>query len=116
MGLPRPEPVLGVALFAVVSTTMPRSPRQPEDNSAAANATEEQQLAASLSFRQAQAAFELCLTELQAADLDVEAMAGLYRRALAYSERCETLLQQVEQEVMQWDVEQPDAAAEPFPA
>lgn len=67
-----------------------------------------------LSFRQAQAALELCLARLQDSDLDVEAMADLYRQALAYSQRCETVLEQVEQDVMQWDPERPDAPPEPF--
>lgn len=71
-------------------------------------------VSAGLSFRQAQAALELCLARLQDSDLDVEAMADLYRQALAYSQRCETVLQQVEQDVMQWDPERPDAAPEPF--
>ncbi|MCS5700432.1 exodeoxyribonuclease VII small subunit [Cyanobium sp. FGCU-52] len=95
---------------------MPRSPRQPKEtpDSAESAASAEERLAATLSFRQAQAALELCLAELQAGDLDVEAMAGLYRRALACSARCEALLQQVEQEVMQWDAERPDDAPEPF--
>jgi exodeoxyribonuclease VII small subunit len=61
-----------------------------------------------LSFRQAQTALELSLAHLQASDLDVEAMADLYRRAQGYADRCEALLQQVEQEVMQWDPSQPD--------
>lgn len=68
--------------------------------------------AAGLSFRQAQAALELCLARLQDEDLDVEAMAGLYRRALAYSRRCEAVLLAVEQDVMQWDPERPDAPPE----
>ena len=102
-------------LAAATLARMPRSPRQPKETPDSA-ASAEDGLAATLSFRQAQAAFELCLAELQAGDLDVEAMAGLYRRALAYSARCEELLQQVEQEVMQWDAERPDDAPEPFPS
>lgn len=64
-----------------------------------------------LSFRQAQAALELTLAHLQASDLDVEALADLYRRAQGYADRCEALLQQVEQEVMQWEPSQPDQPA-----
>jgi exodeoxyribonuclease VII small subunit len=30
-------------------------------------------------------------------------MAGLYQRAEAYAQRCEAVLQAVEQEVIQWD-------------
>jgi len=40
---------------------------------------------------------------LQAADLEVEAMAGHYRRALTYLERCEAVLAEVEQDVIEWD-------------
>jgi len=94
---------------------MPRSPRQPKEPSAPITDTDDE-VAAGLSFRQAQAALDLCLAELQAGDLDVEAMAGLYRRALAYSQRCEALLLQVEQEVMQWDPERPDDVPTPFPS
>jgi exodeoxyribonuclease VII small subunit len=67
-----------------------------------------------LSFREAQAALELCLAELQSSDLDVEAMADLHRRAQGYADRCEAILRQVEQEVMQWDPDQPDAPPVPF--
>ena len=67
----------------------------------------EEDIAAELSFREAQTALELSLAELQAPDLDVEEMAGLYRRASRYADRCEQLLQQVEQQVMQWDPGQP---------
>lgn len=76
--------------------------------------SENDDIAAGLSFRQAQAALELCLARLQESDLDVEMMAELYRRALAYSRRCEAVLQQVEQDVMQWDPDRPDADPVPF--
>jgi len=64
--------------------------------------------ASELSYRQAQTALDLTLAELQTSDLDVEVMASLYQRAQAYAERCEALLNQVEQEVMQWDPQLPD--------
>ncbi|MFN6132461.1 MAG: exodeoxyribonuclease VII small subunit [Synechococcaceae cyanobacterium] len=67
-----------------------------------------------LSFREAQLALELVLSQLQASDLDVEAMVELHRRGQAYAERCETLLQQVDQEVRLWDPDDPDAAARPY--
>jgi len=67
-----------------------------------------------LSFRQAQAALELCLAQLQASDLDVEAMGELHRRAEAYAQRCEQLLEQAEQDVMQWDPVHPDAPPGPL--
>lgn len=74
----------------------------------AANGAEE------LSFRESQMALELCLAQLQDQELDVEAMADLYRRALAYADRCESVLQQVEQQVMQWDPNQPERPPTPY--
>lgn len=59
--------------------------------------------AADLSFNEARAALELVLAELQASDLDVEAMAGLYQRGRAYAQRCEAILEHVEQEVLIWN-------------
>ncbi|MEB3169417.1 MAG: exodeoxyribonuclease VII small subunit [Synechococcaceae cyanobacterium] len=77
-------------------------------------APEEMDIAADLNFREAQTALELSLAELQAPELDVEQMAGLYRRASRYADRCEQLLQLVEQEVMQWDPERPQDSPEPY--
>ncbi|MFM8276835.1 MAG: exodeoxyribonuclease VII small subunit [Cyanobium sp.] len=68
-----------------------------------------------LSFREAQVALELVLSQLQASDLDVEVMVALHRRGQAYAERCETLLRQVEQEVQLWDPDAPDASPRPYP-
>ena len=62
---------------------------------------------AQLSFQEARIAMELSLGQLQAADLEVEAMASHYRRALTYLERCEAVLAQVEQEVIEWDQDSP---------
>ena len=76
----------------------------------------EADIAAGLRFRDAQTALELSLAELQSPDLDVEDMAGLYRRASLYAARCEQLLQQVEQEVMQWDPGQPETPPQPYQA
>jgi len=59
--------------------------------------------AADLSFNEARAALELVLAQLQASDLDVEAMAGLYQRGRLYAQRCEAILAEVEQEVLVWD-------------
>jgi exodeoxyribonuclease VII small subunit len=70
--------------------------------------------ASELTYRQAQSALDLTIAQLQGGDLDVEAMASLYRRAEAYADRCEALLQEVEQEVMQWDPTQPDQQPTPF--
>ncbi len=67
--------------------------------------------AADLSFNEARAALELVLAELQASNLDVESMAGLYQRGRTYAQRCEAILDQVEQEVLIWDdLANPDGA------
>lgn len=55
-----------------------------------------------LSYRDAQTALELTLAELQSSELEVEEMAGLYRRAEAYANRCELVLESVQQEVVEW--------------
>ena len=65
-----------------------------------------------LSYQEARTALELALAKLQSSELEVEEMAGLYRRAQAYAERCEAVLQQVEQDVIQWD---PQTLAPPAP-
>ncbi len=80
----------------------------------AAEGNDVNDVAQDLSFREAQTALELCLAQLQDQDLDVEAMADLYRRALAYAERCEAVLARVEQQVMQWDPSQPELAPTPY--
>jgi exodeoxyribonuclease VII small subunit len=59
--------------------------------------------AADLTYNEAQTALQLTLAALQANDLDVEEMTGLYRRARAYIERCESVLASVEQELLLWD-------------
>lgn len=56
-----------------------------------------------LSYQQAQTALELCLAQLQSSELEVEEMAGIYRRAEAYGDRCEAVLNTVEQEVIEWN-------------
>ncbi|MFM7269077.1 MAG: exodeoxyribonuclease VII small subunit [Cyanobium sp.] len=68
-----------------------------------------------LTFQQARTALELILAELQGADLEVEAMADLYRRALRYADRCEAVLREAEHNVMQWDPQNPDAPPKPLP-
>ena len=55
-----------------------------------------------LSYQQAQTALELCLAQLQSSELEVEEMAGIYRRAEAYGDRCEAVLSTVQQEVIEW--------------
>ncbi len=64
---------------------------------------------AQLTFAQAHTALELALSRLQSEDLEVEAMADLYRRALACSRRCEAILSLVEQDVRSIEPEQLEA-------
>lgn len=59
--------------------------------------------AADLTYNEAHTALQLTLAALQANDLDVEEMTGLYRRAQAYIEHCEAVLASVEQELMVWN-------------
>jgi exodeoxyribonuclease VII small subunit len=59
--------------------------------------------AADLNYNQARAALDLILNQLQASDLDIESMVGLYQRGQAYANRCEEILEQVEQDVQLWD-------------
>ncbi|MCP9860453.1 exodeoxyribonuclease VII small subunit [Cyanobium sp. Cruz-8D1] len=98
-----------------MARTTPKSVSPPQDPS---GATSKPPLAShgaeDLSFRESQTALELCLAQLQDQELDVEAMADLYRRALAYAERCASVLAQVEQQVMQWDPNQPEHPPTPY--
>lgn len=74
-----------------------------------------QAVAAELRYGESRAALDLVLAQLQSADLDVEAMADLYRRGQAYLRRCETVLDQVEQQVLLWDgLEQPEQPPRPL--
>jgi exodeoxyribonuclease VII small subunit len=56
-----------------------------------------------LRYQDAQTALELAMAQLQSPDLEVEEMAGLYRRAEAYAARCAAVLGEVEQTVIEWD-------------
>jgi exodeoxyribonuclease VII small subunit len=60
-----------------------------------------------LSFQDAHTALQLAMAQLQASDLDVEQMAGLYQRARAYADHCEAVLARVEQDVIEWGSEPP---------
>ena len=55
-----------------------------------------------LSYQDARTALELAMAQLQSTDLEVEQMASLYRRAEAYANRCEAVLAEVQQEVIEW--------------
>jgi len=67
-----------------------------------------------LSYSEAQTALELALAQLQASDLPVESMGELYLRARGYAQRCEQLLNQVEQSITLWDPEDADATPKPL--
>lgn len=67
-----------------------------------------------LTYSEAQTALELALAQLQASDLPVETMADLYQRARGYANRCEQLLDQVEQSINLWDPEQPETTPQPL--
>jgi exodeoxyribonuclease VII small subunit len=56
----------------------------------------------SLSFNEARTALELAMAQLQSSELEVEQMADLYRRAEAYADRCQAVLESVEQNVIEW--------------
>ena len=57
----------------------------------------------SMSFQDARTALELAMAQLQSSDLEVEQMAELYQRAEAYAQRCQSVLESVEQQVIEWD-------------
>lgn len=57
-----------------------------------------------LSYQQARTALDLLIAQLQASDLQVEEMLALYRRAHAYADHCEAVLQRVDQDVIEWDL------------
>lgn len=57
----------------------------------------------SLSFNEARTALELAMAQLQSSELEVEQMADLYRRAEAYADRCQAVLESVEQNVIEWE-------------
>lgn len=89
--------------------------RQPRSAAGAQPAREAADpIANDLSYAEARTALDLALAQLQASDLDVEAMAGLFQRAQSYARRCEALLAQVEQEVALWNSTAPDEPPQPY--
>ncbi|MFM7269830.1 MAG: exodeoxyribonuclease VII small subunit [Cyanobium sp.] len=94
---------------------MPRSRSSPPQPAPRQRSDESGDGLNDLSFQQARTALELILAELQGNDLEVEAMADLYQRALRYADRCEAVLREVEQQVMQWDPQDPESSPQPFP-
>jgi len=91
------------------STASPADGMTPDPSAAAA-------LAAELSYSEAQTALELILAQLQSSDLAVEDMAALYERARAYAQRCEQVLQQVEQTIELWDPQTPESLPQIYSA
>ncbi len=71
-------------------------------------------IASDLSYAEARTALDLALAQLQATDLDVEAMAGLFQRAQSYARRCEALLAEVEQQVLLWNSTEPASKPQPY--
>lgn len=94
-----------------------RQPRSAAKGNTSRGKTKEEEtadsIASDLSYTEARTALDLALAQLQATDLDVEAMTGLFQRAQSYARRCEALLAEVEQQVLLWD--NTDAASEPAP-
>ncbi|MCP9849882.1 exodeoxyribonuclease VII small subunit [Cyanobium sp. Morenito 9A2] len=79
------------------------APTQAASTSSNAADADWSDVIASLSYQQARTAMDLAIAQLQAEDLEVEQMVDLYRRALAYAERCEQVLDGVEQVVLHLD-------------
>ena len=77
--------------------------RKAASKSKAAEAEQWQKEVEQLSYQEANTALELTLAKLQSAELEVEEMAGLYLRAEAYAARCQVVLEQVAQEVVEWE-------------
>ena len=77
--------------------------RKAASKSKAAEAEQWQKEVDQLSYQEANTALELTLAKLQSAELEVEEMARLYRRAEAYAARCQVVLEQVAQEVVEWE-------------
>lgn len=65
---------------------------------------------ADLTYNEAHTALQLTLAALQANDLNVEELTDLYRQARTYLERCDTVLSEIEQEVLLWDDENKEGA------
>ena len=77
--------------------------RKAASKSKAAEAEQWQKEVEQLSYQEANTALELTLAKLQSSELEVEEMAGLYRRAVSYAARCQVVLEQVAQEVVEWE-------------
>lgn len=87
-----------------------RRPQRAATSTASDDASSWLEEVQTLSFQEARTAMDLAIAQLQASDLAVEEMAGLYQRAQAYAERCQAVLDGVEQQVIAWEA---DPTAEP---
>jgi exodeoxyribonuclease VII small subunit len=92
----------------------PRARKSSEKAAAHKDSVQARRTAAGLSYNEARSALDLILAELQSSTLNVEDMAALHRRAQAYAQRCEQILDEVEQEILIWDPSA-DADADPVP-
>lgn len=93
-----------------------RSAKNDTQLDASHRASSSDPIAADLSYAEARTALDLALARLQATDLDVEEMAGLFLRARGYAQRCEALLAAVEQQVVVWDSTDPGSEPAPYGA
>lgn len=82
-------------------------PRRPRRKASESSDREWHETVQQLSYQEARTALELAMAQLQSSDLQVEEMAGLYQRAEAYAERCQAVLEAVEQQVIEWDATGP---------
>ncbi|WP_050757124.1 exodeoxyribonuclease VII small subunit [Cyanobium sp. PCC 7001] len=92
----------------------PRARRSSGKAAAHKDSVQARRTAAGLSYNEARSALDLILAELQSSTLNVEEMAALHRRAQAYAQRCEQILDEVEQEILIWDPSA-DADTDPVP-
>lgn len=103
-----------------IDETQTETERQTETKTETKTETEQAErdqtammLPADLTFHQARTALDLMIAELQSSDLEVEEMLNLYRRAQAYADHCESVLQKVDQDVIEWDVLQEKRGSQP---
>ena len=99
-----PSDASGAKRAAEDPSTSIRSPVSTEKGTTNEGASQDPVVPAELSFQQARTALDLMIAELQSSDLQVEEMLSLYRRAQAYADHCEAVLQRVDQDVIEWDV------------
>lgn len=101
--MPQPRSPANRARSSRASRSSPADGGTPTRSEATEGAEQADELTADLTYNEARTALDLTMAALQSSDLAVEEMAGLYRRATAYADRCRELLEAVEQEVIQWE-------------